>query len=98
MTNEQFDAAMKRLLPHGWTYGYLGNVWPDRDDRSWRIFAPHPGRVGRADDCLGAFATENRFELLPLARGVAFAFAFLKRETDAVARAEASPASDSPAE
>lgn len=82
MTPERFDGQMRSLLPEGWTYGYIGNVWadgrPEPDDRSWRIFAPHPERVGTRNDCVGDFATKDRFELLPLARGIAFAFAFAR--------------------
>ena len=69
----RFDRAMKACLPEGWTYGYIGNVYSDgTDDRSWRIFAPHPGRVGTSDDCLGDFSTANRHQLLGMARAIKF--------------------------
>lgn len=53
--------------------GYIGNCSgiPDtpawRDDRSWSIFLPHPGRVGTDADRIGCVRTEDLAELLPLA-------------------------------
>lgn len=36
----------------GITFGYIGNTGVDRfgpyDDRSWRIFLPHPGVIGQS--------------------------------------------------
>lgn len=52
--SEQFDLRVRELakeLP-GITFGYIGNVYfgPYYDDRSWRIFLPHPGWVGERTD------------------------------------------------
>jgi hypothetical protein len=41
------------------TFGYLGNLGNGRDDRTWMVFLPHPGRVGTADDQVGSFSTGN---------------------------------------
>jgi len=58
-------AAVKALateLP-GITFGYIGNVGVDRsgpyDDRSWRVFLPHPGRVGTYTDSVGLGSTAD---------------------------------------
>jgi hypothetical protein len=67
---------------HKVTFGYLGNVAPNgsNDQRSWMVFLPHPGRVGRYEDHLGGFPTGSlegivaaRRSLRALARGVALA-------------------------
>lgn len=73
---------------NGLSFGYIGNCGhrPARngggafDDRLWSIFLPHPGRVGTADDRLGAFATGDLAgarraltELLAFAKGARFA-------------------------
>jgi len=69
----RFSRQMKELLPYGWTWGYIGNVYPDgTDDRSWSIFVPHPGRVGTLEDRIGDFTTADRYQLLQVARGIAF--------------------------
>jgi hypothetical protein len=70
--SERFERQMKALLPEGWTWGYIGNCGFNYDDRSWRIFVPHPGRVGGTGDTIGDFSTENRYQLLTLAQGIAF--------------------------
>jgi len=53
-----FQRKVKELsaeLP-GVTFGYIGNVYGSygtprwRDDRSWAVFIPHPGRVGTYED------------------------------------------------
>lgn len=67
---ERFNRQMKRLLPEGWTWGYIGNLERGNDDRSWFIFVPHPGRVGQAEDRIGGFTTENRHLLLQIAVGI----------------------------
>lgn len=69
---ERFDRQMKKLLPEGWSWGYIGNCGPGFDDRSWRIFVPHPGRVGGPGDSIGDYDTANHHKLLDLARGIAF--------------------------
>jgi len=53
--------ALKSELP-GISFGYIGNCGVNRygqfDDRSWRIFLPHPGRVGEwATDCVSIGST-----------------------------------------
>jgi len=45
---ERVDALAKELP--GITFGYIGNVEQWCDDRSWFVFLPHPGRVGRYND------------------------------------------------
>jgi hypothetical protein len=69
---ERFDRQMKKLLPEGWTYGYIGNCGQGYDDRSWSIFVPHPGRVGQPEDRIGDLSTENRHQLLHIAIGIAY--------------------------
>ena len=41
------------------TFGYIGNVDANgrNDFRVWSVFLPHPHRVGREEDRIGAFAT-----------------------------------------
>lgn len=55
-------AALATELP-GITFGYIGNCGVDRtgqfDDRSWRVFLPHPGRVGTYADCVSLGATDR---------------------------------------
>lgn len=41
--------ALAKELP-GVTFGYIGNVERWGDDRTWFVFLPHPGRVGRYND------------------------------------------------
>lgn len=50
----------------GISFGYIGNVYnsPFYDDRSWRIFLPHPGRVGTYEDSVGSYRTENLDKML----------------------------------
>lgn len=64
------DKLIEINLPEGFTYGYTGNcnfLNPSslafRDDRSWAIFKPHPGRVGLVSDSFGGWPTEYRFKL-----------------------------------
>lgn len=49
-------SALSAELP-GVTFGYIGNFERGRDDRSFYIFLPHPGRVGTYEDSvsLGVF-------------------------------------------
>ena len=50
-----FEEAVKELayeLP-GVTFGYIGNLSHRYDDRSFRVFLPHPGRMGTYADCVG---------------------------------------------
>jgi len=42
---------LAKELP-GITFGYIGNCERWGDDRSWSIFLPHPGRVGRWEDAV----------------------------------------------
>jgi hypothetical protein len=44
---------------HKVTFGYLGNLSNGRDDRTWMVFLPHPGRVGTPADQVGWFSTGN---------------------------------------
>lgn len=44
---------------HKVTFGYLGNLGNGRDDRTWMVFLPHPGRVGTSADQVGWFSTGN---------------------------------------
>lgn len=44
---------------HKVTFGYIGNLSNSRDDRTWMVFLPHPGRVGTSDDQVGYFSTGN---------------------------------------
>jgi hypothetical protein len=55
---------LKAELP-GITYGYIGNIeiGPYRDDRSFRIFLPHPGRVGTYRDSVALGSIDD----LPIA-------------------------------
>jgi hypothetical protein len=52
----------------GLTFGYIGNCGVYRsgpyDDRSWRIFLPHPGRVGGWDDWVGSYETAQLPQML----------------------------------
>ncbi len=41
------------------TYGYIGNITADGDERTWFVFLPHPGREGGLDDRLGGHATDD---------------------------------------
>ena len=49
---------------HGLTFGYIGTAGHFHDDRSWRVFAPHPGRIGTRADCFGDHATDELDALL----------------------------------
>jgi hypothetical protein len=68
-------ARLAELTGIAFTFGYIGNcsgipgtpAW--RDDRSWFVFAPHPGRVGTHEDSFGGVRTEDLAELLPLISG-----------------------------
>lgn len=42
-------AALSEELP-GLSFGYIGNIESWGDDRDFRVFLPHPGRVGGLDD------------------------------------------------
>lgn len=48
----------------GVTIGYIGNMEQWGDDRSWRIFLPHPNRVGTYRDSRGGHKTEDNGRLL----------------------------------
>jgi len=52
-----------------WTFGYIGNVDPHRDDRRWYAFAAHPGRVGTSRDSIGGVPTEDLDELVSMLQG-----------------------------
>ena len=41
------------------SFGYIGNLAPGYDDRSWSLFLPHPHRPGTYDDRVGSFSTNN---------------------------------------
>ena len=58
----------------GVTIGYIGNLEVGRDDREWYIFLPHPGRIGKAEDRLGGYSTEDRWKLVTLARTLKIGF------------------------
>ena len=58
----------------GVTIGYIGNLEFGRDDRAWYIFLPHPGRIGKAEDRLGGYSTEDRWKLVTLARTLKIGF------------------------
>lgn len=63
-----------------WTFGYIGNLSHERDDRAWYAFASHPGRVGRSDDRIGGLPTENLDQLAErLAGAVTLARVFSAR-------------------
>lgn len=47
---ERIDALAKELP--GITFGYTGNLERWGDDRTWFVFLPHPGRVGRYNDSI----------------------------------------------
>lgn len=69
----------------GVSIGYIGNVYLDgTDDRSWRIFLPHPGRVGTSADCLGGFPTHERGKLLPLLIALKAGFDLARKGPDAI--------------
>ena len=74
------------LTTHRITFGYIGNCDTRisgevvNDHRSWKVFLPHPGRVGTYEDCLGGFPTGSlegvlgvRREFKNFARGARFA-------------------------
>ena len=61
---EDISRLVKDKLPEGFTFGYIGNVEDGVDDRSWCIFAPHPGRVGKAEDRYGRYPTDKLEGLL----------------------------------
>jgi hypothetical protein len=52
-----------------WTVGYIGNCDHRHDDRSWMLFAEHPGRVGTHLDRIGGVSTEQIPLLIPQAQG-----------------------------
>lgn len=65
---------------HKVTFGYVGNLGNGRDDRTWMVFLPHPGRVGTWEDQVGGFPTgslegiiETRRALKAVAKGVRLA-------------------------
>jgi hypothetical protein len=43
----------------GVTFGYIGNVEGNWDDRCWMVFLPHPGRVGKDGDAVRLGATKD---------------------------------------
>ena len=61
-----------------WTFGYLGNVYADHDDRHWYAFAAHPGRVGTNKDSIGGY--RNPADLVPLLMG-AVQLAIVQKES-----------------
>jgi hypothetical protein len=62
-------ATLAELTGAEWTFGYIGNVSGARDDRRWYAFAPHPGRVGTADDRIGGVPTEKLGDLATMLAG-----------------------------
>lgn len=63
---EDLVARLSRATGLDWTFGYVGNIENWGDTRLWSAFAPHPGRVGTSDDCLGQVPTKH----LPILVGV----------------------------
>lgn len=65
MTNkERFELFLAALLAEfpALSFGYIGNCGANYDDRSWRIFLPHPGRVGTYADSIGGYSTTTYVE------------------------------------
>lgn len=52
-----------------WTFGYIGNLDHDRDDRAWYAFRPHPGRVGTSADRIGGHGTDELGRLADVLAG-----------------------------
>lgn len=52
-----------------WSIGYIGNVTPARDDRTWYAFAAHPGRIGTSADRIGGVATDDLATLATMLSG-----------------------------
>lgn len=70
--SERCRALVERIAEatgEEWTFGYLGNVTPAGDERSWYAFRPHPGRVGTYEDRIGGQATADVGELVTVLGG-----------------------------
>jgi hypothetical protein len=54
-----FNAKLATLRVEfpGLSFGYIGNYGRHGDDRSWRFFLPHPGRIGTYADCVSLGST-----------------------------------------
>lgn len=76
---ERLERMTKRLAEvsgEDVRFGYLGNcnfARPGtpayRDDRSWCVFLPHPGRVGTSADRIGGHGGDELEALIPLVAG-----------------------------
>jgi hypothetical protein len=76
MTTDKALEALRRAASHlsdqtgiKWTVGYIGNCDHRHDDRSWSLFAEHPGRVGTSADRIGSVSTAELPELVKLVQG-----------------------------
>lgn len=70
--NERCQLLVERIAEvtgEGWTFGYIGNVTPLRDDRGWYAFRPHPGRVGTSADRIGGHGTDELDKLANVLSG-----------------------------
>jgi hypothetical protein len=52
------------LMDYPVTWGYIGNLERWGDDRDFRIFAPHPDRIGKSHDCYCAGSYLNLTDFL----------------------------------
>jgi hypothetical protein len=57
---EELNAELGLTDRNRITFGYIGNgkIGPNGWDLTgcrWFVFLPHPGRYGKADDCVGGF-------------------------------------------
>lgn len=69
---ENCERIVKRIAEvtgEAWTFGYIGNLTPQHDDRGWFAFRPHPGRVGTAADRIGGNGTDDLEALVPVLSG-----------------------------
>jgi len=80
LPQEKFDKIMERNLPKGWTFGYIGNLGKEGDQRSWMIFPCEQGYSMEFPEVksIGGFSTEDRDKLLPIAHGIGKAYAVLE--------------------
>lgn len=56
--------SIAEITGEAWTFGYIGNLTPRYDDRSWYAFRPHPGRVGTVHDRIGGVRTDELDQLV----------------------------------
>jgi hypothetical protein len=66
---ERLVQMIAEVTGEGWTFGYIGNVSHERDDRAWYAFRPHPGRVGTHADRIGGQSTADLAELADMVAG-----------------------------